>query len=123
MKKVLLIDDDDLVRYSLVRGLQQFDFQIIELENGLKALKTIESELPDIMITDLIMPEQEGIATIRQVHKSYPKLPIIAISGGGRNIGAEHLDIAQALGANATLSKPLDIQELNALIEQLTAAD
>ncbi len=120
MKKILLIDDDELVRYSLVRGLEQFDYQIVELENGLKALKAIESEQPDIMITDLIMPEQEGIATIRQVHKSYPNLSIIAISGGGRNIGAEHLDIAQALGASATLSKPLDIQELNTLIEQLT---
>jgi len=118
MAKVLLVDDDDTVLYSLSRALKQAGYEVLEASNGLAVVDIISKNQPDILVTDLIMPEQEGISTITKVKELYPDLPIIAISGGGRNLGSDFLDIAMYIGANATLAKPFDESELIALIEK-----
>ena len=119
MAKVLLFDDDELVRYVLSKALWQAGHEVTQAANGLVVTDLIEKELPDIMVTDLIMPGQEGLSTITEVHEMYPDLPIIAISGGGRNVGTDLLDMAMYIGANATLTKPFDEGELIAQIETL----
>jgi len=120
MKKILLIDDDELVRYSLGRYLRREGFTVVELENGTKALRTIAIEEPDLVLTDLIMPDMDGIEVTMQVHKEYPNLPLIAMSGGGRQVDASHLEYAEAFGASVILEKPFDEQVLIDHIHRLT---
>ena len=118
MVKVLLVDDDETVLYSLSRALKQAGYEVLEASNGLAVADMIANNQPDILVTDLIMPEQEGISTITKVNELYPDLPIIAISGGGRNMGSDFLDIAMYIGAYDTLAKPFHENELIALIEK-----
>ncbi|MDH5749157.1 MAG: response regulator [Rhodospirillales bacterium] len=120
MAKVLLVDDDELVRYALGAVLRKAGHEVIEEPNGKKVMAVIAAQSPDIIVTDIIMPEQEGTETIMIVHNEYPDLPIIAMSGGGRNSCEEYLDAAKAFGAVATLNKPFDETVLLSLIKQFS---
>jgi len=121
MAKVLLVDDDELVRYSLARLLRKAGHEVIETGKPLLVPEMIQQDTPDILITDIVMPDQDGIGLIRDVKKNNPSLPILAISGGGRMIGKEYLGVAKDLGANAVLEKPVDNEELLAFVNQLVA--
>ena len=119
MAKVLLVDDDELVRYALGRVLGKAGHEVIELNDGLKVSRTLAAEKPDILVTDIIMPRVEGLEVIINVRETHPDLPIVAMSGGGRIVDAGHLESAGELGADATLEKPFDEQELLRLIDEL----
>lgn len=121
MAKVLLVDDDELVVYALGRYLRKAGHQVIELNDGLKVVKTVIDEKPDVVVTDIIMPEVEGLEVILNIRKIMPDLPIIAMSGGGRRVDVQFLGTAKDLGANAILEKPFDEKELDNLIGQLAA--
>jgi CheY-like chemotaxis protein len=121
MAKVLLVEDDKLVAYALNRYLTKQGHRVIELPNGVRVLETIAAEAPDILVTDLIMPDVEGLEVIVKVRKEYPSLPIIAMSGGSRLVDASYLDTARQLGADKVLRKPFDEAELDGLIDALTA--
>jgi CheY-like chemotaxis protein len=82
-------------------------------------LETVESEQPDIVVTDLIMPDSDGLEVIMKLRHAKSEIPIIAMSGGGRVVDASHLESADIMGANATLQKPFDEAELNNLILKL----
>ena len=90
MVKVLVADDEDMVRMVVKQTLAKAGIDVIEASNGREALEMQANDPADVVITDIIMPEQEGIETIVQLRKDYPDLPIIAMSGGGR-IGATDL--------------------------------
>ena len=128
MKRILLVDDDDPLRQTCARILTRAGFQVIEVCNGNEAIATLRVTSVDLMITDLIMPEKEGIEVISAVRISHPGLPIIAISGGGRVSAGDYLEIAQKIGANVALAKPFSgatlIAEINRLlhIEPLMSA-
>lgn len=120
MAKVLLVDDDKLVTYALCRYLRKMGHEVTELPNGAKVIATIQAQAPAILVTDLIMPDVEGLEVIVEVRKKYPELPIIAMSGGSRLVDASYLDTARQLGANHVLQKPFDEAELDRLINTLT---
>ncbi len=120
MAKVLLVDDDDMVRYALGKALRKAGHEVLEAADGVKVPSIIETEGADILVTDIIMPDQEGLGTIREVRGQYPRLPIVAMSGGGRMAGTDYLAMAKSLGADAILSKPFDKSELLALVDTLT---
>lgn len=120
MAKVFLVDDDEIVRDVLSHLLTSNGHAVVTANNGLTVLSTISKELPDILITDLVMPEQEGIETIIQVRQAHPDLPIIAISSGGHNVVSNYLHLAQHLGANAILEKPVNHSHLLTLLTELT---
>jgi hypothetical protein len=84
--------------------LQDAGYEVLEAANGKEALKKARAGRVDLLITDLVMPEQEGIETIRAFRKDAPGIPIIAISGA---FGGRFLGMARALGAQAVLSKPV----------------
>ncbi len=111
--KILVIDDDDAVRKFITEILRQDGYSVTGAENGKIALQVLAQQ-PDIMfvITDIIMPEQEGIETIREIKACYPRIKIIAISGGGKISPENYLQLAHAMGANTTLSKPFSRKEL-----------
>jgi DNA-binding NtrC family response regulator len=122
LAEVLLIDDDDLIRESLEAALLHYGHEV-RLANGARmAFDMIAQKAPQVVVTDIMMPDIDGIGVVQEVKKRWPKLPVIAISGGGMSPSDDILTMASVLGATATLSKPFDIAELSQLITQAATA-
>ncbi len=118
--KILVIDDDAAVRKFISLILQRKKHTVVEADNGVTGLQLLQEHRDiTVMITDLIMPEKEGIETIIEVRQQYPSIKILAISGGGKVSPENYLVIADALGAHTTLKKPFSGQELMQAIENL----
>jgi DNA-binding response OmpR family regulator len=117
--KILVIDDDDLVRKTIARILRSKDHEVLTAEDGRSGIRVFRAEQPDLVITDLIMPEQEGIETIREICRMAPDTKIMAISGGARFGNVDFLGMAAQLGASEILSKPFDPAALLAGIGRL----
>jgi DNA-binding response OmpR family regulator len=109
---ILVIDDDEAVPYAIRRAFREEGFTVALAADGQEGLELLEGVSPDLVITDLIMPEKEGLETIREMRKRRPDLPIIAISGGGRLVGSDFLDVARRLGADETIVKPFEPEQL-----------
>ena len=107
MTTILLIDDDEIFRETLSGVLTMKGYEVVEAGDGRGADATCRNQDIDLVITDILMPNQEGIETIMQIRKECPTMKIIAISGGGRNRPADYLDSAVKLGADLSFSKPL----------------
>jgi CheY-like chemotaxis protein len=120
--KVLVIDDDILVRRTISRILQHGGYEVTLAEDGAKGVAKFRSERPDLVITDIIMPEQEGIETIIQLLRDNPAARIIAVSGGGRLGSMDFLTVANKLGAAAILRKPFEPAELLGCVERALAS-
>jgi len=108
MSTILIIEDDTDLRRMLVKLLEREDFRVLEAGTGLEALQILDYFIPDMVITDIIMPDQDGIGTINELKKRFPEIKIIAISGGGRMLSKDYLGIAKILGAHHTFTKPFD---------------
>jgi CheY-like chemotaxis protein len=111
MACILIVDDDQQVRELLSTLLTRKGFEIAEALNGREAIEYCNSRIPDLVLTDIIMPEKEGLSTIRELKAKYPSLKIIAISGGGGNRGeaGDLLEKAKELGVTHGISKPFDL--------------
>ena len=120
MQTILIIEDDTDLRRMLVKLLERENYRVLEAGTGLEALKILDYYIPELVITDIIMPDQDGIGTINELKKRYPEIKIIAISGGGRMLSKDYLGIAKILGAHHTFTKPFDtnlfMQKVNELI-------
>ena len=112
MKKILIIEDNAIVRNTVSRILQSAGYQVVTANDGVQGFETFRKEQPDLVISDIIMPEQEGIGTIRQILAEKPSAKIIAISGGGRIGNTDFLQIARKMGAVDALAKPFDPEDL-----------
>ena len=120
--RILVIDDDEQMRVLLQQAMQWAGFGVVTAENGRQGQQLFEEQPADLIITDLIMPEQEGLETISRLKRDYAGIKIIAISGGGR-IGPEaYLPAALELGADQVFSKPFDVQEIVASVKELLAS-
>jgi DNA-binding NtrC family response regulator len=114
---VLVVDDDEQIREFLRCVLEGQGYIVAEAIHGKHALSLIKKDHMDIVITDLVMPEFEGMETIPQLKRVAPRLKIIAMSGKGR--GSGYLEGARLLGADATIEKPLEIDQLLSLVRSL----
>lgn len=112
MPRILIIDDEESLRSLLRRVLVRAGHETQEAADGKAGLKAVAEGTFDLVVTDIIMPEMEGIDFILQLHRKAPGLPIIAMSGGGRIRPEGYLKTAQLAGAKRTLTKPFTIQEL-----------
>jgi DNA-binding response OmpR family regulator len=111
--KILIIEDDKTVRDFITSTLEEANHRVIEAENGLIGMKILhENKDTDLVITDIIMPEKEGIEIIRDIRNQYQGIKIIAISGGGRIVPEDYLALAETFGAHKTLKKPFKASEL-----------
>jgi CheY-like chemotaxis protein len=119
MSSILVIDDDAAVRQVVGEMLRLAGHDVTIAENGRIAMERLGDQSFDLIITDLIMPEQEGIETIAEIRRRDADVPIVAISGGGRLGPGDYLETARYLGADATLAKPFGRQELIATIDAL----
>jgi CheY-like chemotaxis protein len=123
MARILIIDDEDELRSMLRRMLEQAGHEVTEAVNGAEGIKLYERNRPDLIITDIIMPEKEGVETIIALRQADPNLPIIAISGGGRLEATDFLTMAKKLGARHTLSKPFRRDQLLEAVGECLAED
>ena len=119
MHKILLVDDEQLIREGLQRILELKGYEVTIAKDGKEAIEALGKYKPDMIITDIIMPERDGIEVILFARKQHPDVKIVAISGGGRINAQDHLEIAKQLGVNNTLTKPFSSDELIVTIETL----
>lgn len=111
--RVLVIDDDELVRATLVDTLQTAGIGVISAANGRIGVDLLQTADVEAVVTDILMPDQEGLETIREIKRNHPSLGILAISGGGATgIDTQLLKFARELGADRTLPKPFSASEL-----------
>ncbi len=123
MAKILIIDDDKMVRDTLRMILSAAGHEIMLAADGKEGLKAFAELTPDLVITDILMPEKEGIETIGDIRKLTATIPIIAMSGGARIGNMSFLVIAKTAGATRTFAKPFEPDEvLDAVTELLKAA-
>jgi CheY-like chemotaxis protein len=115
----VVIDDDPVLRQVITLALQKAGHSVLRCENGRKATDFLAHDHADLVITDVIMPEMDGVETLRALRREHPDLPIVVMSGGGSFDPRDYLGIAQAFGATAVLPKPFSPGELVALVAQL----
>ncbi len=119
--RLLVIDDDVDVREMICKMLTGDDYDLLVAANGKEGMQIIKREPEiDIVITDLIMPEMEGIETIQEIKRRFPQIKILAISGGGRGSAQNYLTLAKGMGANLTLNKPFVKNELLNALKEIT---
>ena len=112
IRRVLVIDDDPVARQTLQAILEDGGYSVTCAEDGLRGVSAFHRIRPDVVVTDIVMPEKEGIETIIELRSIWPHGSIIAISGGGRSGNTDYLRLARGLGADAILMKPFEPAEL-----------
>jgi len=121
--KVLVIDDDPAVRDVIARVVRREGHTVREAENGKDALRQFADDPADLVISDIYMPEMDGIELLRRFRETSPETRLVAISGGGA-IAAHHLlSAAKALGAVAVIEKPFDLADLREQLAGLEPTD
>ncbi len=106
---ILVVDDEEQVRLSLRRMLESAGYQVLEAADGQQALNICRSRPLDLVITDIVMPGQEGMETIQALRREFPGVKVIAITG---KVPELYLKTARLLGAQAALQKPLRLETL-----------
>jgi len=119
MSRVLIIEDNEDVRTMLVLKLQLEGFDVVGARNGTGALDLLGRQAVDVIVTDLFMPDKDGIETIEEVRRKYPLAKIVAMSGWQSAQGPNYLDVAREIGATRTLRKPFDPDELVRIVREV----
>ena len=117
MKRILLVDDDELTRRAVHKMLERSGYQVRSTSDGQEALGLYQTDPTDLVITDLIMPDTDGLEMIQHLRRMDAAVRILAISGGGRVDEEEYLTVARKFGAIGVLSKPFTGQELSRAVE------
>jgi CheY-like chemotaxis protein len=118
MRRVLLIEDEVAVRDVLGRMLDHAGYEVVRVADGRQGLAAFQQTPVDVVVTDINMPEMDGIEVISALRRLQPRVPIVAISGGGVFSKQMLLASANALGADEVVSKPFDLQEIVAAIRR-----
>ncbi len=119
MPGILIVEDDKEVREMLKISIARERYTVLEAENGKNAITYFKPAITDLVITDLIMPEEDGLKVIMKLREVKPSIKIIAISGGGKAGPGSYLNLAKALGADAAYSKPFSLNDLVSKIDEL----
>jgi CheY-like chemotaxis protein len=123
MACILIVEDDRDLREMLRTTLIKRKYIVSEASNGKEAILRFKPSMTDLVITDLIMPDEDGLKVIMKIREIKPSIKIIAISGGGKAGPGNYLDLAKALGANEIFSKPFSINDLIKKIEILLSPE
>ena len=118
MPRVLVIDDEPLLRSTVVTILTRAGFSVEEASDGAVGIAMVHKNPPDVVITDIFMPNRDGIEVVMELKRSYPRTKIIAITGGVQQSRREIASAAKSLGAHHILQKPF---EREALLEAVIA--
>jgi len=123
MARILVIDDEPYILLMLKKMLERVGHKVEMAVNGAEGLEIFRKNPTDLIITDIVMPEKEGLETIRELKKEFPKLKIIAISGGGRIDSKEYLASAKLFGADRIFRKPFKQKEILEAVKEILSVD
>ncbi len=118
MTRILLVDDDSLQARAIELALRKSGFGVDWAADGVEGMETYRQVMPDLVITDIVMPRQDGIGLIAELRRIDPTTPIIALSGGSIFGRLQLLEHAARIGANATMSKPVALADLLAAVRR-----
>ncbi|MDB5431761.1 MAG: hypothetical protein JWP35_2877 [Caulobacter sp.] len=117
---ILLVDDDAPFRGAISRALRNAGYEVAEAIDGAQALSSLKARTPDILVSDIIMPNGDGIELISAVKRTFPTVRILAISGRGRLGSLDLLHMATMLGVDATLAKPFSPEQFLDVVRGLS---
>jgi DNA-binding NtrC family response regulator len=120
-RQILIIEDDSAVRELILQTLSRAGYQVIGAEDGQQGLNLFRANNPDLVITDIVMPQKEGLQTIIELKQEAPGVKVIAMSGGGRHCNVDYLKLARKFGARRTVSKPFMRDEMLAAVREVLA--
>jgi DNA-binding NtrC family response regulator len=118
---ILIVDDEPGIRELLGIMLETCGHTVATAEDGIQAPKVMASRQIDVVITDLLMPERDGLEFITEVRKKYPRVKVIAMSGGGHIARESYLRIAKTFGAHFLLEKPFNQSDVLGAVEAVQA--
>jgi CheY-like chemotaxis protein len=119
MARILLIDDDASVRDSLAAALRHLGHEVTAAADGAEAVRAFEDQPAELVLTDIVMPEMDGLDVIRRLRRAAPATRIIAMSGATAHAPALYLRMAVQFGADATLAKPIGLDELRRTVDDV----
>lgn len=119
MTRILVIDDDPQIRDMLGQILERAGYEVVLAANGEAACELFRESPTDVIITDMVMPEKGGVETIMELRSEFPRVKIIAMSGGGRTGPYGYLKLAERFGAEKVFSKPLRRDKILEAIQEL----
>jgi DNA-binding response OmpR family regulator len=122
MARILVIEDDDSMRRTIARILEMAGYRVLLAENGLVGLELFHAHRPELVVTDLLMPDKDGLETIREIRASGHRTKILATSGGWRTAQLDFLGAAVEFGADLILSKPFQPKDLLDAVARLSEA-
>ena len=121
MSTILVIDDSDQIRGLLRAALEIEGYEVIEASDGVTGVRKYQQERPDLVIADIVMPEQDGLGCMMELRQLDPDVRIIAISGGSQMHTMDVLDVASHLGASRVFRKPFDVIQMVAAVGEVLA--
>lgn len=119
MAHILVVDDDPEIRDTLRRLLVLAGHSVEVASDGLEARRRLEEESFDLLLTDVVMPDQDGLGLIQETRRAWPGVRIIAASGGGLGRADEYLKVARLLGARSLLQKPFNHQDILDTVQEV----
>ena len=119
MARILIIDDNEEIRRLLRRVLESAHYEVVEAGDGTEGLKCLEKQPVDLVVTDIFMPEKDGLEMLREMRKTHPGMKVIAMSGGGQLGNMDILRMARSFGAFRVMAKPFNFREM---LEAVSAA-
>jgi len=119
MKTVLVVDDEPGMREMVKQLLLNEGYHVLEASNGKHAMEFLKNESPELVITDIIMEEMDGVEIILEIRENYPDIKIIAMSGGSKISSEDYLDSASDLGADRIFNKPFALSDMLNAIKEL----
>lgn len=123
MAKVLVIDDDPKVRSVVARFVELEGHTVVQAANGKEAIGQLQGDPADLVISDIFMPEMDGIEVLIELREHFPAAKLVAMSGGGAIAATHVLKTAKALGAVAVLEKPFDLEDIRELLADLDMSE
>ena len=118
-KSILIIDDEQNITVMLQRFFERNGYHVVTANDGVEGIKKFKENHIDLVITDIIMPEKEGVEVIFELQRFNSDCKIIAVSGGGYLSPDDYLSTVEEIGVSATFTKPFDTHELLAKVEEL----
>lgn len=119
--RILVADDEELARYTIREILEGMGHTVLEARTGNGAMKVVRTNPVDLVITDIIMPREDGVTVTAEVKRTHPEVKVIAISGGGRTNNIDFLTLAKGYGADDALAKPFTEDELRRAVDACLA--
>ena len=123
MAKILIIDDDATIQLVFSQFLTSLGHEIMQAENGIEGMDMLQKTRPDLVITDIMMPEMDGLEILMQLRKTHDAVPVIAISGGMRALPVNFLQQAKLFGARYVFEKPVPLDVLRNAVTELLESE